>query len=190
MIEFSGSHTLDDIRAAVKMHFRMSPLAWSLILVPTVLAVLAASLLALTGDFWLVPSVAITVVFVFMVRVGMPHVIAVRTWRASDLHAQAVEGTASHESLATRRPTAQINTPWVKFTGAKIASDVVVLYLSPYDYGYLARRLFRSEGDWNSFVTLVRSKVPILKRGAAQVLISLGFSLIMAFILFAFLFSV
>jgi hypothetical protein len=183
-IRFAGCHVKRDLRGAAQLHFKLSALASALFWTLPTFAVLVTGVFALLGDFSLVPSVVVMLLFVGMVRGGAAFVLSERTWRATDLHALPVEGLATDEGLSTKRPNIEMHTPWAKFTGAKFGRDLVVLYFGPYDYGYVGRRLFSSDKEWQAFVDLVRTKVPLLRRGGSQVLLSAG--LVVSFVLLIF----
>jgi len=167
-IKFSGSHTEEDLVRACVLNARMSVAARLAFLALPVAAGFFTLLLALVGDYSMVAAVLFTLGFALVLRIGVPRFTARRIWKSGSLHSQPMSGEASEEGLTIERPSTRATFKWSQIRKHKMSPETVLFYLRDYDFGYLSRRLFASDSDWESFRGLVAARSPATKSGAGQ----------------------
>ena len=138
------------------------------------LPVALTALLLVSGDASSVPGLVLMLLFVAAARLGLPRFMAARMWRTNAMHSSLVEGEASDEAVSIRRPMTQTRLPWTQVRGHKIAPDVTLLYVSPFEFGFLGRSVFKSDQDWEEFKLLVQRRSRLMRRAPGELVFLLG----------------
>jgi hypothetical protein len=167
-INFIGTHTLSDLTKASLLHMKKSKTAKFIIVLLILVAFIGTTLLAIARDFSMLIAFIIMLTGIIFVNFGLPRVMAARAYRINSMHSQRIEGEITDEKINIRRESSQTSLKWSQIHKHKLSPDIALLYLSPYEYGFLCRTLFKSDQDWEEFLSLIRRHTSPARTRAGQ----------------------
>ena len=103
-----------------------------------------------------IPAVLITIGIVVLI---LPRYVARRGIASSKILQEELSGEVTSERVTIQSAHGQANLTWDLFHGSVVRPDLVMLYLSAYQYHLFVPSFFRSEQDWNDFRELVQNNV-------------------------------
>jgi hypothetical protein len=190
-IPFAGQLTQQQYVHAQYVHQQGSSrarVAERLMLMFVVLVVLI-SLAVVPSLLRLVFPIILFGIFFVSFRWLSPRIIIATTWRHHKSLQAPMAGSVTPSGISYDASHFKGEVDWTMFLKYKQSPTLVLLYQSPLVFNLFPRSFFRTDEDWNGFLTLVKDRVPIKVEGEGraqrlQWLVFLGVILIVGLISF------
>jgi len=81
-------------------------------------------------------------------------------WKSNKAFQNPISGVVSDQGIRMTGTDFTNEVSWEFYRNYKISSDMVILYQSSFSASVFPKFLFQSEGDWETFIELVKEKIP------------------------------